>query len=325
MPFLHRASLQCREQGPRVRLELRRIPALDGFARCETGSSWHEADDRVASALPGPSGLSMQRRGRLDLHWRPSPHPDGRIVKGSAVLNGFPSQPRLIVTAGLHRSASTWVFNVIRELMVDGIGEERVLALYADQAAAVPADSDDRHVLLKSHSGGPGWTDLIAQREAPVLLSIRDPRDAAISLTQSFNVPFHQSVQALAADCRLALQIADTARTVLRYEDRFFDRPETPSVLAASLCLSPSPGACDMIFARYRTESVRAFAATMPHLEEDRLVVGGDMMFDRVTQIHRTHIGDTRSGKWQSLLSKDTVQRLNQIFAPFLERFGYGP
>ena len=46
--------------------------------------------------------------------------------------------PGLIATIGLHGSASTWVFNVIRELMIAALGERQVLAVYADKMEDVP-------------------------------------------------------------------------------------------------------------------------------------------------------------------------------------------
>ena len=45
--------------------------------------------------------------------------------------------PFLLSTIGLHGSASTWVFNVVRELMIDAVSEPRVLALYADEIGQV--------------------------------------------------------------------------------------------------------------------------------------------------------------------------------------------
>jgi hypothetical protein len=38
----------------------------------------------------------------------------------------------------LHGSASNWVFNVVRELMIDAVSEPRVLAFYADEIGQVP-------------------------------------------------------------------------------------------------------------------------------------------------------------------------------------------
>jgi len=36
------------------------------------------------------------------------------------------SPPFVVSTSGLHSSASTWVFNVVRELMIDAAGAARV-------------------------------------------------------------------------------------------------------------------------------------------------------------------------------------------------------
>ncbi len=52
-----------------------------------------------------------------------------------------------------------------------------------------------------------------------------------------------------------------------------------------------------------------------------RSIVGSFMM-DRVTQIFRGHIGDTRSGKWHGLPTP-LRDELTRVFGPFLDRFGY--
>ena len=232
--------------------------------------------------------------------------------------------PRLVATVGLHGSASTWVFNVVRELMQAVVGAEHMLALYAEDPAGILAEAAGRHVVLKSHHGGPGWDQLLWLARAPVLLSIRDPRDAAVSLAQRFRIPFAAAVQGLRRDCALAVQLADAGIVPLRYEDRFFDDPEAPAALARGLSLRVPVDTTDLLFARYRTEAVRALAAAVPGLGDDRLVVVGDgSMLDRVTQIHRTHIGDARSGKWRDLVDAATMRALADAFAPFLERFGY--
>jgi hypothetical protein len=46
--------------------------------------------------------------------------------------------PRLVATIGLHASASTWVFSVVRELMIAALGDAQVLTLYADELGQVP-------------------------------------------------------------------------------------------------------------------------------------------------------------------------------------------
>lgn len=232
--------------------------------------------------------------------------------------------PRLIATVGLHGSASTWVFNVVRELVQAVVGADQVVALYAEEGGGVLAEAAGRHVVLKSHHGGPGWEQLLWLARAPVLLSIRDPRDAAVSLVQRFRMPFAAAVQGLQRDCSLAIRLAEGGVVPLRYEDRFFDDPAAPARLARMLLLPLPAVVTDALFTRYRTDAVRAFAAAVPTLSDDRLVVVPDTtMLDRITQIHRNHIGDARSGKWRELVDAPTAHALTVAFAPFLERFRY--
>jgi hypothetical protein len=107
--------------------------------------------------------------------------------------------PRLIATIGLHGSASTWVFNVVRELLVAALGEQQVLAVYADKMEDVP-----------------------------------DPAG----------------------------------------------------------------------------------------LPPGRVVSAGRIVMDPVTQIHRSHIGDARSGKWRDLPDPQQAE-LTRFFRPFLARWSY--
>src|ERR1700761_7885951 len=95
---------------------------------------------------------------------------------------------RPIATIGLHASASTWIFNVVRELMVVTLGEDSVLAIYEEEMAKIPDELTlaGRCLILKSHGGGTeldAWLETVGAR---VLLSVRDPRDAAISMSRRF-------------------------------------------------------------------------------------------------------------------------------------------
>ena len=68
--------------------------------------------------------------------------------------------------------------------------------------------------------------------------------------------------------------------------------------------------------------SVRALARSLTSLPAERLSTTRRFAFDRVTQIHEPHIGDTRSGKWHDL-PPDVQSELTRRFAPFLKQFGY--
>ena len=233
-------------------------------------------------------------------------------------------KPILVATIGLHGSASTWVFNVVRELLVDAAGEGGVLAAYADQAADMPdaASRAGRHLVLKSHQGSAALDALLAEQGAVILLSVRDPRDAVLSMVQRFRESFPRAAHALARDCARVIALAEAGHPVLRYEDRFFADPATVARLAVQLGLAPTAAAREAIFARYTTEAVRDFTRTVPDLPPERLARDERVTFARLTQIHHTHIGDARSGKWRDPPG-NLPEELSRFFAPALERLGY--
>ena len=229
-----------------------------------------------------------------------------------------------VLTAGLHGSASTWVFNVARELMGAAYGVDSVHPCHA----AKPADLDaailppGRHIVAKTH----GWPGLAAFAQAwpgRLVLSVRDPRDAVVSLMERFGETFERSAQGVTHDCKAAMECAQAGFAVLRYEDRFFDNAVTVDRLAAYLGLTVPDAELARIFAAYRTESVREFAAGVKALPPERQQGEGDFRFDRLTQITHNHIGNAQAGKWRERL--DTGQRaaLTQHFRPFLAAFRY--
>jgi hypothetical protein len=229
--------------------------------------------------------------------------------------------PRVIATVGLHSSASTWVFNVVRELMIGAYGEARVLALYADEPGQLPEDSG-RHIVIKSHHGSDGLDSRLAAAGAMIFLSMRDPRDACVSMSQRFKAPLNHTAIWLANDCNRLSRLATPRRMLLRYEDRFFDNTASVARLAEALGISLAPSAMATIFERYRTEAVRDFARNLADLPLERQNMVGSFAMDPVTQILGPHIGDTKSGKFRGL--PEPVQaKLTEIFGPFLDRFGY--
>lgn len=232
-----------------------------------------------------------------------------------------------VVTIGLHGSASTWVFNVVRELMEAAFGSDAVFSLYAENAADILGDPQlpGRRVVWKTHSGGPSWDGFVWLARPRVILSIRDPRDGVVSLMRRFGAAFRASIQAVAQDCRRALRCAEAGALLLRYEDRFFDDPAAVERLATELGLDLPPQRCRAIFETYRTEKVREFAASLDSLPAERLAGDGTIdRLDRLTQFHRTHIDDGRIGKWRDL-DPSQQELLTRTFAPFLDRFGYSP
>lgn len=230
-----------------------------------------------------------------------------------------------IATIGLHSSASTWVFNVVRELLVASFGEASVQGHYADEMAQLPAEGLPllRHFVLKSHQGSRELDDWLLGNDFRIVLSIRDPRDAALSMAQRFKAPLAFASGWILADCERIMRLAGLNCQIVRYEDRFFDHFSAVAHLAELLQISVATPDLQSIFDRYRTEQVRAFARTVKDRPSELTAKIDRFVMDKVTHIFADrHIGDARTGKWRDLPAA-TQTELTRIFAPFLERFAY--
>ena len=228
--------------------------------------------------------------------------------------------PALVATIGLHGSASTWVFNVARELMIAAAGGE-IATCYADEPAQLPAGGA-RPLVIKSHHGGVALDAWLKAERARVILSVRDPRDACISMAQRFRAPLGSTVVWLANDCNRMLRLAGEGYPMLRYEDGFFDDPASVGRVADWLGVPVTQMLAETIFSRYSTDAVRAFSGRLGDLPAERISMVNDFRMDKVTQILGPHIGDLQVGKWYDLAPKLQIE-LTNLFGPFLDRFGY--
>ena len=142
---------------------------------------------------------------------------------------GVVASCRVVATIGLHASASTWVFNVVRELMIARFGESAVSAVYAETLNELPGEParSDQPLVIKSHHGSPELDRWLAANDAQYFVSIRDPRDASISMAQRFKAPLGAAVHWLESDCRRVMNFA-TAPTPLALRIPIFRTPSRP-------------------------------------------------------------------------------------------------
>ena len=240
---------------------------------------------------------------------------------------GLAPRPRVVLTVGVHGSASTWVFNVVRELMGAAFGPDRVAACFAVNPDDITQAERmaTQHLVVKTH----GWPDLPAfatDHDAAVIVSVRDPRDAVLSVMQRFGDSLDACVSGVGRDCQCARACSDAGFDVLRYEDGFFNEPAAVRHIHTALGLTVAEAEMDRIFSDYRTDAVRAMAAGVASLPpERRRDLGRHGMLDRVTLITGTHIGDGSIGKWREAFDAEMRAKLTRFFAPFLFRFGYPP
>ena len=147
----------------------------------------------------------------------------------------------LITVAGLPGSASTWAYNAVKLLLENCY--PRVYSTYSDDLNDALCDAVVSYdvVLIKSHVPRKQLAALNAISKGFVVVTVRDPRDAIVSLMQRFGFDFEiafrkvlESLRAIDAMCK------GESVVLLRYEDHFTASPATIMRLAEELGVKAS-------------------------------------------------------------------------------------
>lgn len=208
----------------------------------------------------------------------------------------------LVITAGLFRSGSTWLYNAARHLLRAKHGDGLVAGFIEDldrgALCQVPA------ALVKIHE----FDEDLARRADVILVSHRDLRDVMTSLHRKFGAELS------VARAHRVLDQYDRwearASLAVRYDDIVMAPAETLVRLAAALKVTiTSPEEVLEAMAREEAES---------RPEPGR-------QWNRVTALHIGHRVDGRTGQWREWLPTDFVAELETVFAEWMRRHGYPP
>lgn len=230
----------------------------------------------------------------------------------------------LILCAGQYGSASTWLYNAAHALLAAEIGEARIHRQFADTAEALPAQPDERALVIKAHHPGAGLRWLLARGGGRAVITLRDPRDAAASLIGRFGFGYPMVAERITrSGAALPLLAASGLPClVFRYEAGFAQRPETLAELAAFLGLPAPASRIAAIFDALRPDAVRDRIARM----QAEGAFGPDPTahsHDGVTHWHPGHVGDGEVGKFARLLTEGQIGDIIRRTRGYQEAFGY--
>lgn len=232
-------------------------------------------------------------------------------------------RPKLVVTVGVYRSASTWVANVAAEILrLRG----PTLILVADGAADIARQtaSSSSTFVVKTHRPDPSLGLLVHAAALPVIVTLRDPADAVASLMEQFKERFESARGSVAASCDGVLAMLSVCRPViLRYEAPLARGARTVAELAAHLGVAIDDDMAHAIAARFAPTEVKrlieGFAAEG--------LFGHDPQPYHVhapTQWHPGHIGTGRIGSQHAILTPDQIESVRMVTRRFSEHFAYG-
>jgi hypothetical protein len=215
----------------------------------------------------------------------------------------------VIFCAGMQRSGSTWSYNACTSIVAarldpgsgwiadHPLGNENPRAA-SDRIAHV---STGKSLVIKTHDLGDGAMRMIAERRVRCVYTLRDPRDAVVSMHRMWGSPINEVIASgmmgrIADLCRVLVAGGNTH--FMRYED-VRDRPtELLPDLARYLGSPLSDVDRDRIANELSTNQMRSRA--------DKLSNG----YDKKTLLHPHHVRDGRTGYWNESMTPDQASRL---------------
>jgi hypothetical protein len=256
-----------------------------------------------------------------------------KLVQSSTTANAispWSRSPRIVLCLGMYSSASTWIFNVIVNILRSYARGKNIIQFYADDPEVFPKDAANAdYAVVKSHMPSAALLALAHFTNAPIVTSIREPRDAVASLMMRFSYSFADAAHVVAASAIiLAKRDPSRGHLVLRYEDRFYDEAATVQRIASCLGSRISLAAATRIFAMLTRVEVRRKIAELA----DRGVFGADYTvirsdlatrFDPETHWHPRHVGEAKVGQYQLALSKPQQVHVALATRSFCRAFGY--
>ena len=226
-----------------------------------------------------------------------------------------------VLAAGMVGSGSTFLFNVIREILAS---DPRIpsVATYSDEWN--PLYTSHQRLVLKSHWGIRALTPVAERGLLLPIISVRHPGDSVCSDVERFGFPFDFAVRRVALSLKFCAALRPMPDTVLyRYEDRFASNPRTAMGLATILGIKLAPERLAEITRKYDATGTRLYAEqleTLPNLMKSQ-----DNPSDSwcpTTQIHRGHIGKQTSGRWRDLPG-DQRRTIDDLCGEDALSFGY--
>ena len=204
---------------------------------------------------------------------------------------------KLIVTAGMPRSGSTWLYNTVR-LLLERTGK---LDIGAGWIGDFNSFKNHDVVILKIHYYEP----VIANNAAMILYSYRDIRDALASFKRKFgNEPTIERARKFILNDK---KWREKSPFIMKYETMIASQEETAERIARFLGITNVD--CNRIIKDINTMSYEKGEKNEVYNMENLL--------------HKNHITDGRHGSWDSYVTKDLVNQIKNEFNDWLKSNGY--
>ena len=225
---------------------------------------------------------------------------------------------------GMFASGSTWLYNVAMAVADELEPHCAVQGRFVfDTTDAAGLDAPGIRHIVKAHQARAG-VDAIAQHADAILVTLRDPRDAVVSLMQYQNFSFFRALLNVCHAAEACTLLGSNPRAVtLHYELGFVDNPETIDGVARHMGGTISAARRDEIFRMTRRPAIEAFIGKLEEQPTTIVDRDGDV-YDLASHWHRHHAGRTgESGRWRRMLYPAQINGIETALRDWMECFGY--
>lgn len=231
----------------------------------------------------------------------------------------------IVYCLGMQSSGSTWLYNVVRDLMNAAGLKHTAMRAEMYQNFMEQRAARHRNGVLRGHNVQSALIRILNLNDVKTIMSFRDPRDAVTSFLQRFGnygaefLPVCNDIARNLASLVTASQQLD--HLSFFYEDKFTESPQTVRKVAEFIGLPASDELVETIFDKYRAAKVKDLMAKLDELPESQRFVdpNNNNVADRATSFHRTHISDMRVGKWQEVLTAEQQEVVGELFGDYAQ------
>jgi hypothetical protein len=206
---------------------------------------------------------------------------------------------KLILITGLHRSGTTWLFNITRQLLV--AARHDFESIYSDELTPeiIKSINNNKSIIIKTHFPHKNLTE----KADLIFACYRKPVDAINSYQKSFNVPLHEAKNTVSKSCRHLMNLEKKV-VYFKYEDLFFNKVKTVKKISGLMCLSISDkGVFQSIFNQHTKEKI---IQEISQLTENKIINSNDRIgsYDPIKHWHFNH---TRMYDHNKLTTKEDL------------------
>ena len=177
-------------------------------------------------------------------------------------------------------------------------------------------------ILAKSHSPRPSLRSLIDPARFPVIVTLREPRDAVASMMLRWNIGFDLALDRVRRSAAALAAFADCPALRFRYEDGFTTDGRCIDAVANLLGVTLTAANRAALLADLTPEKVKQ---RIESWRQAGILGRGapDAEFEPETHWHLDHVGDGRVGKWRRVLGPVQAARANLATRAYRKTFDY--